>query len=143
MRVDRIEEGLEKRKKQKNASSEERLRDTFNEASEMLINRFMGEVLSGSRELESTADLARLFNIYMQVNDLNTGDSMGDGMLPEISPSKLNIIEETMPTSKTIVDGEEETVIDLNEVAELSAEDIAKMLMDTEEEMNKQNEGTF
>lgn len=143
MGIRRIEDLLEDKKKKTSGSSEEQLRDTFNNASKLLINRFMQDVLSGDKEIESTADLARLFSIYLQVNGINEGMSGAEGALPEISPGRLEILEEVLPTSKTVVEGEEETIVDLDKLADISAEELAVMLSKTEEQMNLENEATF
>lgn len=143
MRADKLNEQLDKRKKQKDASSEENLRNTFNESAELLVKKFMADVMSGHREIEDTADLARLFSIYMSVNKINEMGVDGTGMLPEVNPTKLTVMEDLIPMETKVVDGEEEQVIDVADLANLTTEDVEKMLMRAEESMNLANEATF
>ena len=60
-------------------TSEQRLRDTFNNASLTLINQFMAKVMAGSIDIDDVGDLTRLFQIYMQINNINAGMQEGTG----------------------------------------------------------------
>lgn len=144
MQADRIKENLGKKRKQTNQeSTEEKLRNTFNESAEKLIKNFMADVLAGSKEIEDTADLARLFNIYMTINKLNEQGIDGTGSLPEVNPGKLAIYEDSIEMSNKVIDGEEEQTINLDDLEELTEDDVQSMLMKAEEEMNKVNEEAF
>lgn len=139
--ADRLRENQHKRKLER--SSEEILRDTFNEASTTLINQFMAQVLAGSIQIDDVADLTRLFQIYMQINNINQGVGDGQGTLPSLPVGQKNIIESVIETRKETVSGEVEDIISLDELAELTDEQVDKMLEQKEIQMNQENEGTF
>lgn len=127
----------------KNQTSEENLRDTFNNASRTLINQFMAEVLSGSIQIDDVADLSRLFQIYTQINNINEmGD--GSGTLPQLSPGQKNIINQNLETqTRENNDGEEEEVVSLEDLSQMADDQLDQMLNAREVEMNKENEVTF
>lgn len=68
---ERLEENTKKKKLER--TSEEKLRDTFNEASTTLINQYMAKVQAGAIEISDVGDLTRLFQIYMQINKIEIG----------------------------------------------------------------------
>ncbi|QPI18394.1 hypothetical protein [Enterococcus phage EFGrNG] len=139
--ADRIKENAEQKKMER--TSEQRLRDTFNNASLTLINQFMAKVMAGSIDIDDVGDLTRLFQIYMQINNINAGMQEGTGQLPALSATQKDIIADKVSTEKATIDGEEEEVVSLEELAKLSDEEIDKMLLDKEIQMNKENEATF
>lgn len=137
--ADRLKEDVSKKKIEQ--SSEETLRNTFNEASSKLINQFMADVLSGSIKIDDVGDLSRLFQIYMSVNDINENQGAG-GTLPELSSGQKELFGSHIETTKTEnEDGEEEETINLSDLEGLEDDSIDKMLQDRELEMNKENEG--
>lgn len=124
-------------------TSEENLRDTFNDSAKTLIMQFMAEVKSGSIQIDDVADLSRLFQIYSQVNDLNELGS-GQGSLPQLSPGQRKIMNESMETkTRENNDGEEEEVVSLESLENMADEQIDEMLKSREVEMNKENEESF
>lgn len=132
-----------KRTKEIERSTEEALRDTFNLASQKLINQFMAQVMAGSIVIDDVADLTRLFQIYGQINNINQLSNEGGGTLPAMSSGQKEIIQGVIPTEKSVIDGEEADVVSLDELAEMSDEDIEKMLESKELQMNQENEATF
>ena len=67
----------------------------------------------------------------------------GTGQLPALSATQKDIIADKVSTENATIDGEEEEVVSLEELAKLSDEEIDKMLLDKEIQMNKENEVTF
>lgn len=139
--ADRLRDSKEKKKL--NRTTEETLRDTFNEASTTLINQFMAQVISGSIQIDDVADLTRLFQIYLQINNINQGVGDGNGTLPSLPNGQKEIISSVLETEKVSIDGEVEEVISLEELAKLSDEEVDKMLAQKEIQMNQENEATF
>lgn len=124
-------------------TSEENLRDTFNDSAKTLIMQFMAEVKSGSIQIDDVADLSRLFQIYSQVNDLNELGS-GQGSFPQLSTGQRKIMNESMETkTRENNDGEEEEVVSLESLEDMTDEQIDEMLKSREVEMNKENEASF
>ena len=103
----------------------------------------MAKVMAGSIDIDDVGDLTRLFQIYMQINNINAGMQEGTGQLPALSATQKDIIADKVSTEKATIDGEEEEVVSLEELAKLSDEEIDKMLLDKEIQMNKENEATF
>lgn len=138
---DRLQANAQKKKAEQTA--EERLRDSFNEASTTLINQFMARVTAGAIEISDVGDLTRLFQIYMQINKIDSMAGEGNGTLPALSSGQKDIIADNMETMTTEINGEEEEVISLEDLAKLDSDTIDKMLLDKEIQMNKENEATF
>lgn len=131
------------RRKKIERTSEEKLRDTFNDASTTLINQFMAKVMAGAIQIDDVGDLTRLFSIYMQINQIDAMSGDGNGTLPALSSGQKDIISETIETESTEVNGEEQEVISLVDLAGMDDKTIDKMLLEKEVEMNKENEATF
>lgn len=138
---ERLEENAKKKKLER--TSEEKLRDTFNEASTTLINQYMAKVQAGAIEISDVGDLTRLFQIYMQINKIDSMAGEGNGTLPSLPSGQKEIISSYIETSKADINGEEEEVISLVDLAGMDEETIDKMLVEKEIQMNKENEATF
>lgn len=138
---ERLEENAKKKKLER--TSEEKLRDTFNEASTTLINQYMAKVQAGAIEISDVGDLTRLFQIYMQINKIDSMAGEGNGTLPALPSGQKGIISSYIETSKADINGEEEEVISLVDLAGMDEETIDKMLVEKEIQMNKENEATF
>ena len=120
--ADRIRENAEQKKLER--TPEQRLRDTFNTASLTLINQFMAKVMAGSIDIDDVGDLTRLFQIYMQINNINDGMQDGTGQLPALSATQKEIITDKIATERVTIDGEEDEIISLDELTKLSDEEI-------------------
>lgn len=138
---ERLEENTKKKKLER--TSEEKLRDTFNEASTTLINQYMAKVQAGAIEISDVGDLTRLFQIYMQINKIDSMAGEGNGTLPALPSGQKEVISSYIETSKADINGEEEEVISLVDLAGMDEETIDKMLVEKEIQMNKENEATF
>lgn len=138
---ERLEENARKKKLER--TSEEQLRDTFNEASTTLINQYMAKVQAGAIEISDVGDLTRLFQIYMQINKIDSMAGEGNGTLPALPSGQKEVISSYIETSKADINGEEEEVISLVDLAGMDEETIDKMLVEKEIQMNKENEATF
>ena len=138
---ERLEENAKKKKLER--TSEEKLRDTFNEASTTLINQYMAKVQAGAIEISDVGDLTRLFQIYMQINKIDSMAGEGNGTLPALPSGQKEVISSYIETSKADINGEEEEVISLVDLAGMDEETIDKMLVEKEIQMNKENEATF
>lgn len=139
--ADRLKDNAKQKKLER--TPEQQLRDTFNQASIKLINQFMANVTSGAIEVDDIADLTRLFQIYLQVNNINDGMQEGTGTLPALTPEHKDIISEKVSTEKIIKDGEEEELISLDELASLPDDQLEEVLVNRELQMNRENEATF
>lgn len=138
---ERLEENTKKKKLER--TSEEKLRDTFNEASTTLINQYMAKVQAGAIEISDVGDLTRLFQIYMQINKIDSMAGEGNGTLPALPSGQKEVISSYIETSKADINCEEEEVISLVDLAGMDEETIDKMLVEKEIQMNKENEATF
>lgn len=138
---ERLEENAKKKKLER--TSEEKLRDTFNEASTTLINQYMAKVQAGAIEISDVGDLTRLFQIYMQINKIDSMAGEGNGTLPALPSGQKEVISSYIETSKADINGEEEEVISLVDLAGMDEETIDKLLVEKEIQMNKENEATF
>lgn len=132
-----MREKLENEKKKVNAKDQ--LVDSFNDASLTLIKQFIGNVKSGAISIDDTADLMRLFQIYEKINDIQTGDS-GSGQLPAMTGGQKGVLDESLNTQKKIINGVEEDVVDLDELSNLSMEEVTNLLNKREVTVNKENE---
>ena len=103
----------------------------------------MQNVMSGHIQIEDTADLSRLFAIYMQINNINAIESGTSGAIPEISIGQQSVFKEKLDVETETVNGETEDYIDLDDLAELSDEDVSEMMLKRELELNKENEVSF
>lgn len=139
--ADRLKDNAKQKKLER--TPEQQLRDTFNQASIKLINQFMANVTSGAIEVDDIADLTRLFQIYLQVNNINDGMQEGTGTLPALTSEHKDIISEKVSTEKIIKDGEEEELISLDELASLPDDQLEEILVNRELQMNRENEVTF
>ena len=139
--ADNIRKKLEKKKAPK--SSSEELLDTINEASTLLVKKFLANVQSGSIELTDVPDLVRVISMAGDLNSWSNGNTGGTGAPPAVSLKQSEILDRALTPKTEIVDGEEKEVIDLSELEALPDEDIEKLLREREIGYNQENEATF
>lgn len=138
--ADNIRRQLERKKDTK--SSEEELLDSINDASNLLIKKFLANVQAGSIEMTEVTDLVRIISMASDVNNWSTGTG-ATGAPPAISLKQADILDRTLNTKKEMVDGEEVDVVDLSELEAMSNEDLEAMLREREISYNQENEATF
>ena len=141
MLANSLRDNLDRAKKKK--SAKEDLIEGFNDASITLIKQFIANVNSGTIQIDDTADLMRLFNIYTQVNDIQSGAASGNGAPPALSRTRKEVMEDMIPSDRQVVNGEEEDIIDLDALIAMSAEDIQQLMTKREVEVNRENEAAF
>lgn len=128
-----------------NKSQKDGIAEAFNGVTLKLIKKFIAEVDAGSVQLEDIADLNKLFQMYMTINDLNNTEA-GTGVLPTMVPSQKGVFE-TEGLVKTVKsyndDEEDQEFIDLEALAKMDSGEIQKMMIRREEQVNKDNEGAF
>lgn len=126
--------------KKESESSKDKLADKFNKATMQLLDKFMNEINSGSIQIDDTADLMRLYQIYTEVNDLQNMTGEGSGRLPQLSPRQSRKMKSHLLTEEVEKpDGEEEFIIDPESLAGMSAKDIEDMVKEREIDMNEDN----
>ena len=138
MLANEIRDKVDKAKKTKDSKSE--LLDLFNDTTETLIGKFLKEAKAGNIEISGVTDLMRLFQIYEQVNDIKSMESDGAGRLPALSRGQLDQLEDTVGVVESDNEDDDNTYVDVDELMNLSAEDVQKMLATREAQVNKDNE---
>lgn len=138
MFVKGMRENLDRAKK--HGDSKSSLADKFNVASEVLIDRFMKDVMAGSVEIDGVTDLMRLFQIYQQVNEIGTGDGEGTGRLPSLTRGQQEQLEEYVSVKPSDNEDDESVYIDMEELASLTPEAVEAMMAKREQQVNRDNE---
>ena len=139
--ADDLKKNLDNSKKNKTQVDE--LTELFNDATVSSIRKYIEGVRDGSIEITSSADLARLFNIFAELNNLGDGEQ-GEGILPELPSSQLSYISDNIETvEKTDDSGNtyEEEVVDLDELSKISDEAYEELLNNRTKELNNMNTG--
>lgn len=138
--ADEIRERVAKQKKERNSKDE--LANAFNNVSLKLLNQFIANVQSGAVEIDNVTDVARLFGIYKEINDIQTGEE-GTGVLPSMSPTQKKLFEENQVLVTKESENEDEPpeeYIDLEALSNMSSGDIERMLTERETKVNNENE---
>lgn len=138
--ADNIRRQLERKKETK--TSEEELLDAINDASGLLVKKFLSNVQAGSVEMTDVTDLVRVISMASDINKWSTGTG-ATGAPPAISLKQADILERTLSTTKEIVDGEEVDVVNLTDIEAMSNEQLEAMLQEREISYNQENEATF
>lgn len=139
--ADKVRDNVDREKGNKN--SKDAVKDAFNDTALELIKQFSDNVAMGAVEVRDMNDMARLYNIFMSINELDNGEE-GSGRLPELPRSQVEVFGDTVNTIESDeADGEDQDFIDEESFNELTAEDIEKMLIEREKAVNDTNEGTF
>lgn len=126
-----------------NRSKKEELAELFNTATLKSIKQYIKGVNDGSIVVENVSDMARLVNIYAELNDISYGEGSGEGVLPPVPETQLSYLGDAKE-EKEVVDEEgnisTESVVDLNDIAQLSDEAYEELLNKRADELNVQNE---
>lgn len=126
-----------------NRSKKEELAELFNTATLKSIKQYIKGVNDGSIVVENVSDMARLVNIYAELNDISYGEGSGEGVLPPVPETQLSYLGDAKE-EKTVVDEDgnisTESVVDLNDIAQLSDEAYEELLNKRADELNAQNE---
>lgn len=126
-----------------NRSKKEELAELFNTATLKSIKQYIKGVNDGSIVVENVSDMARLVNIYAELNDISYGEGSGEGVLPPVPETQLSYLGDAKE-EKPVVDEDgnisTESVVDLNDIAQLSDEAYEELLNKRADELNVQNE---
>lgn len=139
--TDNIRKNL-KEKKQMESNPEETTKNKFNEATNILLNQFIQNINSGRVELNSVGDFTRVVSIAGEINEWSSSNGAG-GAPPEITQNQSKLLDDTFQAEVETVDGEDQELVDLHQVANLPKEQMDKLLLDREVAYNKDNEKTF
>ncbi|UPI11806.1 hypothetical protein [Bacillus phage SBSphiJ1] len=127
-------------KKKKVLSSEEQVRELLNESLSVSLLQYLQRLLAGEIPIDNMSDLARVYGIYKEVNNIN--DAMeglsGQSTLPEINMRQERVLNEAVSGGKVDVNEEERL-----EVTDMSTEDVADLIRQMDLAQNKANEEAF
>lgn len=129
------------RKKESKTSSEELL-DNINDASSLLVKKFLANVQAGSVEMTDITDLVRVISMASDINSWSTGTG-GAGAPPSISLRQGDILDKMLEVTTEVVEGEEVDVIDLSKLETMDNETVESLLVEREITYNQENEATF
>lgn len=131
----------------KKMKQKKELTDIFNDITYDLIFEFMGKTNTGEVKLENTSDLMRLFQIWLEVNDIKslkqqalTGTGTG-GSLPPIPSLEKGIMGDNIKTKTEMLGNEPVEYVDNEELSSMTVEEMAKFLEERSKAMNQSNEG--
>lgn len=139
--ADDLREKVNKNKKDMN--SKEGLAEAFNGVSLKLIKQFIGNVEAGSVQIDDVADLARLFSIFTDINDISTGAGEGNGTLPKMTSMQRNTMSEDVKLHQEGDEEDGEDYVDIDDLLSKNSDEIEAMLNKREMQMNKENEATM
>ncbi|AGY47317.1 terminase small subunit [Bacillus phage phiNIT1] len=127
-------------KKKKVLSSEEQVRELINESISVSLLQYLQRLLAGEIPIDNMSDLARVYGIYKEVNNIN--DAMeglsGQSTLPEINMRQERVLNEAVSGGKVDVNEEERL-----DVTDMSTEDVADLIRQMDLAQNKANEEAF
>jgi len=130
---------LKDRMEQKEKTPKEELAEEFNKVASKSLRNFMKDMDNGTIQMDDTADMMRLFQIYMQVNDLGNGEE-GTGALPAMTSTQRDDMRELVDThEEEDEEGETTEYVDLDMLASMDEEEVEEMSKKREKQMNNQN----
>ena len=139
--ADKVRDKVNRQKGHKNSKDE--VKDAFNETTLKLIKQFSDNVEMGAVEITDVNDVARLYNIFLNINDLDQGEE-GAGKLPGLPRSQAEVFGEAVTTIESEEeDGEIKDYINEGEFSKLTAEDVERLMLEREQAVNDTNEGAF
>lgn len=138
----RFSDQLKSKLEQGKGSSADQLTEKFNQASLILIERFLDEVLTQNIVLDDTADLTRLFQIFAEINNIKEMGEGEGGKLPPLSSRQSNSIRKFVETELEETEtGEEEEYIDPMSLDSLTEDVLSDMLSQRAVDLNEDNAG--
>lgn len=137
---DQLRREMEKKKKKRDPKDE--LKEVFNEAGLQAMKSFISNMQTGAVQIDDSADVYRLFQMFMQLNDLSEGGE-GSGALPKLPNVQTEVFSDLVEKQVRVEDGEEveEDVINLSKFEDMSDEEVEEMLKKRERDLNIANEG--
>lgn len=137
---DAIRDNVNKKKSNKDVKGE--VRNEFNQVTLKLIKRFIEDVETGTVAVTDIADVMRLYNMYLSVNEIGEGED-GTGRLPELPRKQRQFLEGKVLSLDEGHSEEEEEYIDETTFEDMTTEEVEKLLIQREEELNSFNEGEY
>lgn len=124
----------------------ERVAKEFNGVAGDLLAKAIGDIKSGKIEIRDTTDLEKVYRIFKDVNQITDGinGSDGEGALPELNAGQEHVIEQRVKVNtqtETTANGDvkQTKTIKLSDLADLSSEDVGKMIQEKEKTQNNEN----
>lgn len=136
MSADNIRDIINK-KKLEEEDTKKYIADGFMNGIGKLMYEFNKKVDNKEIEVKDPNDLYKLFVIFSQMQNMVNETSEG-GAIPQLSRPQQELFEEI-----TTEDSNGESTVDLQKIAEMSAEDITEMISEKERVMNEENSETF
>lgn len=134
MRVDRMRQEIEMKKKSKEDVKNETL-NNFNQATLILINDFIKKVMNGAIELKDPNEFQRIFAMFMQLNELDEQNTSG-GSLPELALSQKEFLDKTLKVEQ---DDSGEAIVDEQSLLDMTEDDVKSLMEHMDNEQNMQN----
>ncbi|XWX30629.1 terminase small subunit [Staphylococcus phage PG-2021_87] len=125
------------KKKLEEEDTRKYIADGFMNGIGKLMYEFNKKVDNKEIEVKDPNDLYKLFVIFSQMQNMVNETSEG-GAIPQLSRPQQELFEEI-----TTEDSNGESTVDLQKIAEMSAEDITEMISEKERIMNEENSETF
>lgn len=136
MSADNIRDIINK-KKLEEEDTRKYIADGFMNGIGKLMYEFNKKVDNKEIEVKDPNDLYKLFVIFSQMQNMVNETSEG-GAIPQLSRPQQELFEEI-----TTEDSNGESTVDLQKIAEMTAEDITAMISEKERIMNEENSETF
>ena len=124
----------------------EKVAGEFNGVASDLLTKAINDIKNGKIQIRDTTDLEKVYRIFKDVNEITDGLSGegGEGALPELNAGQEHVIEQRVKVhvaTDTNSDGSitQKKTIKLSDIADMSAEDVGKLIQDKEKEQNNEN----
>lgn len=137
MAVNDIRDKLKQKKIMEEEDLKKSISDGFLTSIQKLMFEFSKKVESKQIEVKDPNDLYKLFVIFSQMQNL-TQEENTNGVLPQLSQGQQNIFDEFVDQVN-----DDEALVDLAKISEMSEEDITNIIMEKEKLMNTENSETF
>ena len=137
MAVNDIRDKLKQKKIMEEEDLKKSISDGFLTSIQKLMFEFSKKVESKQIEVKDPNDLYKLFVIFSQMQNL-TQEENTNGVLPQLSQGQQNIFDEFVDQVN-----DDEALVDLAKISEMSEDDITNIIMEKEKLMNTENSETF